>query len=131
MKNYYELKQTTLDKLEIEGLIEKIQRLEKQLALKELEVKQLQYKLKQIVEASIIKPTPMADSDPNDYFQWQQERQELREAVDMLGNFITKHSKLNSSDSSMLAMQIFVNGESSGCVSAARATRMLTEAGDA
>jgi hypothetical protein len=50
MKNYYELKQTTLDKLEIEGLIEKIQRLEKQLALKELEVKQLQNKLKQIVE---------------------------------------------------------------------------------
>lgn len=74
---------------------------------------------------------PMADSDPNDYFQWQQERQELREAVDMLGNFIAKHSKLNSFDSSMLAMQIFVNGESSGCVSAARSARLMAEADDA
>ena len=90
-----------------------------------------QEKLKQIVEASLTKPIPMADSGPNDYFQWQQERQELREAVDMLGNFIAKHSKLNSSDSSMLAMQIFVNGESSGCVSAARAARLLAEAGNA
>ena len=90
-----------------------------------------QEKLKQIVEASLTKPIPMADSGPNDYFQWQQERQELREAVDMLGNFIAKHSKLNSSDSIMLAMQIFVNGESSGCVSAARAARLLAEAGNA
>lgn len=88
-------------------------------------------KVRQIVEASIIKPTPMADSGPKDYFQWQQERQELREAVDMLGNFIAKHSKLNSFDSSMLAMQIFVNGESSGCVSAARAARLMAEADDA
>ena len=88
-------------------------------------------KLKQIIEASIIKPTPMADSDTHDYFQLHQERRELREAVDMLGNFIAKHSKLNSSDSSMLAMQIFVNGESSGVVSAARAARLLAEANDA
>lgn len=90
-----------------------------------------QEKLKQIVEASIIKPTTMADFDTHDYFQWQQDRQELREAVDMLGNFIAKHSKLNSFDSSMLAMQIFVNGESSGCVSAARAARLMAEADDA
>ena len=45
MKNNYELKQSMLDKLEIEGLVDKIQRLEKQLALKELEVRQLEYKL--------------------------------------------------------------------------------------
>jgi predicted RNase H-like nuclease (RuvC/YqgF family) len=37
----YELKQSLLDKLEIEGLIERIQKLEKALALKELEVKTL------------------------------------------------------------------------------------------
>jgi hypothetical protein len=37
----YELKQGLLDKLEIEGLIERIQKLEKQLAEKELEVKKL------------------------------------------------------------------------------------------
>ena len=35
----YELKQGILDKMEIEGLIQKIQRLEKQLAEKELELK--------------------------------------------------------------------------------------------
>jgi predicted RNase H-like nuclease (RuvC/YqgF family) len=37
----YELKQGLLDKLEIEGLIERIQKLEKQLAEKELAVKKL------------------------------------------------------------------------------------------
>jgi predicted RNase H-like nuclease (RuvC/YqgF family) len=37
----YELKQSILDKLEIEGLIERIQKLEKQLAEKELQVKKL------------------------------------------------------------------------------------------
>jgi predicted RNase H-like nuclease (RuvC/YqgF family) len=40
MKNY-ELKQGLLDKLEIEGLIQRIQKLEKQLAEKELQVKKL------------------------------------------------------------------------------------------
>ena len=39
--NNYELKQGILDKMEIEGLIERIQKLEKALALKELEVKTL------------------------------------------------------------------------------------------
>jgi len=41
MPNYYELKQTTLMEMEIEGLIEKIKQLEINLAIKELEVKQL------------------------------------------------------------------------------------------
>ena len=39
--NNYELKQGILDKMEIEGLIQKIQRLEKQLAAKELELKNM------------------------------------------------------------------------------------------
>ena len=39
--NNYELKQGILDKMEIEGLIQKIQRLEKQLAEKELELKNM------------------------------------------------------------------------------------------
>ncbi len=39
--NNYELKQGILDKMEIEGLIERIAKLEKKLALKELEVKKL------------------------------------------------------------------------------------------
>ena len=38
MKSNYELKQSLLDKLEIEGLIEKIQRLEKNLAENEFEL---------------------------------------------------------------------------------------------
>ena len=50
MKNYYELKQTTLDKLEIEGLIERIKKLEKELGLKELEIRQLNNKLRQTVQ---------------------------------------------------------------------------------
>ena len=37
----YELKQSILDKMEIESLIQKIQRLEKQLAEKELELKNM------------------------------------------------------------------------------------------
>jgi hypothetical protein len=37
----YELKQGILDKMEIEGLIQKIQRLEKELAEKELELKNM------------------------------------------------------------------------------------------
>jgi hypothetical protein len=41
MANYYELKQTTLMELEIQELIAKILRLEKELALKEQEIKQL------------------------------------------------------------------------------------------
>ena len=41
MPNYYELKQTTLMELEISELVAKIQRLEKELALKEQEIKQL------------------------------------------------------------------------------------------
>jgi hypothetical protein len=39
--NNYELKQGILDRMEIEGLIQKIQRLEKQLAEKELELKNM------------------------------------------------------------------------------------------
>jgi predicted RNase H-like nuclease (RuvC/YqgF family) len=39
--NNYELKQGILDRMEIEGLIQKIQRLEKQLAEKELEIKNM------------------------------------------------------------------------------------------
>ena len=39
--NNFELKQGILDKMEIEGLIERIAKLEKKLALKELEVKKL------------------------------------------------------------------------------------------
>lgn len=41
MANYYELKQTTLMELEISELVAKIQRLEKEIALKEQEIKQL------------------------------------------------------------------------------------------
>lgn len=50
MKNYYELKQTTLMEMEIEGLVAKIQRLEKELAVKELETKQLKEQLKPFLE---------------------------------------------------------------------------------
>jgi hypothetical protein len=39
--NNYELKQALLDKLEIEGLILRIEKLEKQLAQKELELKKM------------------------------------------------------------------------------------------
>lgn len=39
--NNYELKQALLDKLEIEGLISRIEKLEKQLAQKELELKKI------------------------------------------------------------------------------------------
>lgn len=50
MKNYYELKQTTLMEMEIEGLVAKIQRLEKELAVKELETKQLKEQLKPFLD---------------------------------------------------------------------------------
>lgn len=46
--NYYELKQTTLMEMEIEGLIAKIQRLEKELALKEKENKELRNEFKML-----------------------------------------------------------------------------------
>jgi hypothetical protein len=46
MPNYYELKQTTLMELEIAELVAKIQRLEKELAVKENENKELAAKLK-------------------------------------------------------------------------------------
>lgn len=49
MPNYYELKQTTLMELEIEGLIEKIKQLEVKLAIKELEAKQLKEKLQPFI----------------------------------------------------------------------------------
>ncbi len=45
MPNYYELKQTTLMELEIEGLIEKIKQLEISLGIKELEIKQLKMRI--------------------------------------------------------------------------------------
>jgi hypothetical protein len=41
MPNYYELKQSILDKMEIDGLIEKIKQLEIKLAIKELELKSI------------------------------------------------------------------------------------------
>jgi len=41
MNKYYEIKQTPLMELEIAELVAKIQRLEKELALKEQEIKQL------------------------------------------------------------------------------------------
>jgi hypothetical protein len=46
MSKYYELKQTTLMELEIAELVAKIQRLEKELAIKENENKELNAKLK-------------------------------------------------------------------------------------
>ena len=45
MANYYELKQTTLMELEIAELVAKIQRIEKELALKEQEIKQLKMRI--------------------------------------------------------------------------------------
>jgi hypothetical protein len=48
MANYYELKQTTLMEIEIEQLVAKIQRLEKELALKEQENKQLRIEFKML-----------------------------------------------------------------------------------
>lgn len=48
MKNYYELKQTTLMEMEIEGLVAKIQRLEKELAVKEKENKELRNEFKML-----------------------------------------------------------------------------------
>jgi len=46
----YELKQALLDKLEIEGLISRIQKLEKQLAEKELELKKMTMELVSLQE---------------------------------------------------------------------------------
>lgn len=46
--NYYELKQTTLMEMEIAELIAKIQRLEKELAIKEQENKQLRIQIKML-----------------------------------------------------------------------------------
>ena len=48
MKNYYELKQTTLMEMEIAELIAKIQRLEKELTIKEQENKQLRIQIKML-----------------------------------------------------------------------------------
>lgn len=48
MKNYYELKQTTLMEMEIAELIAKIQRLEKELAIKDQENKQLRIQIKML-----------------------------------------------------------------------------------
>ena len=48
MSKYYELKQTTLMEIEIEQLVAKIQRLEKELALKEQENKQLRIEFKML-----------------------------------------------------------------------------------
>ena len=46
--NYYELKQTTLMEMEIAELIAKIQKLEKELALKEKENKELRNEFKML-----------------------------------------------------------------------------------
>ena len=48
MPNYYELKQTTLMELEIEGLIEKIKNLEVKLAVAEFQNKQLKNEYKML-----------------------------------------------------------------------------------
>ena len=73
----------------------------------------------------------MPDPTARDYFQQQQDRQELAEAVTTLGNYIYQVSSLSGHQSQRLAMQILENGESSGCVFAARAARLLAEADDA
>ena len=73
----------------------------------------------------------MPEPTARDYFQEHQDRQELAKAMSMLGSFIAKYSVLDPISASVLAMQIYVNGESSGCVSAARAARLLKEAHNA
>ena len=73
----------------------------------------------------------MPDPTTRDYFQQQQDRQELAEAVLKLGSFIEQYSPLSLQRSQVLALAILENGECSGCVSAARAARLLAEADDA
>ena len=66
-----------------------------------------------------------------DWFQQQQDLEELREAVLKLSSFINQHSILDLPRSQTLALAIFKNGECSGCVSAARAARLLAETDNA
>ena len=66
-----------------------------------------------------------------DWFQQQQDRQELEEAVLKLGSFINQYSSLSLQRSQVLALAILENGDSSGCVSATRAARPLAEVEDA
>jgi hypothetical protein len=73
----------------------------------------------------------MPDPTPRDYFQQQQDRQELEEAVLRLGSFIDQFSTLGLQRSQILALAILENGNNSGVVSAARAARLLAEADDA
>ena len=73
----------------------------------------------------------MPDPITRDYFQQQQDRQELEEAVLRLGGFIYQYSPLILQRSQVLALAIFENGDCSGCVSAARAARLLAEVEDA
>jgi hypothetical protein len=73
----------------------------------------------------------MPEHTSRDYFQQQQDRQELEEAVFKLGSFIEQFSPLSLQASQVLALAILENGNNSGVVSAARAARLLAEADDA
>jgi hypothetical protein len=68
-----------------------------------------------------------SSSQPHDWFEQQQDRQELADAVNKLGRFIDQYSPLPSERSRILALAILENGETSGVVSAARAARLLAE----
>ena len=70
----------------------------------------------------------MPDLITHDYFEQQQDRQELAEAVSSLGSFIGRHSLLNDLQAEQLALAILTNGPESGVVAAARAVRLLKEA---
>jgi hypothetical protein len=70
----------------------------------------------------------MIDPITHDYFEQQQDRQELAEAVSSLGSFIGRHSLLNDLEAERLALAILTDGPGSGVVSAARAVRLLKEA---
>ncbi len=69
--------------------------------------------------------------ESHDWSQQRQDREDLREAVLRLGSFIDQHSPLDLRRSQVLALAILENGECSGCVSAARAARLLAEADNA
>jgi hypothetical protein len=73
----------------------------------------------------------MPDPTARDYFEQQQDRHELAEAVFKLGSFINQYSPLSLQRSQVLALAILENADCSGCVSAARAARLLAEADDA
>jgi hypothetical protein len=67
----------------------------------------------------------MLDTITRDWFDQQQDRQELTETVSCLSSFIAQHSALSDLQAQRLALAILENGPESGVVSAARATRLL------